>query len=208
MNRLEGLRALLQQTEADKSIAYEYKIVLIQLLNTLIRSNELTRRYDEYFRKGYNLGYFLIQSQRMEQTLKGVIDSAEKLRAKVHNTTEKNIKTDIPLGALIKILEKYIKGDTIFLPLNNFNKYRRAVIHKIAEDFSKSLTDIEASIENDYPPDKINNLQNILFEVSRRINIKLVDLADDPIKANQATFKINQILLEGLGLSNLEFEIL
>lgn len=207
MNETDRLRQLLKEIEENSSLPKE-KDVFVQLLNTLIRGNELVYRFDEYYRAGYNLGYFLIQSQRVEKTVAGAIGSAETLRARKLKAEERKLDLNIPLGGLINLLQKYIHGDAVFVPLQEFNQYRRTVIHRLSEDFSKSLAEIEHSIAEDYPPERINELQNILIEVTARIGQQVVDLMDDELLAKKIGSQIGDRLLAMVALPELEFTII
>ncbi|MBP6945998.1 MAG: hypothetical protein KBC74_02175 [Candidatus Pacebacteria bacterium] len=207
MNETDKLRTLLKQIREDASLPGE-KEIFVQLLNTLIRSNELVYRYDEYYKAGYHLGYFLIQSQRIEKTVAGVIDSAEKLRARTLKVDEREIDLNIPLGVLINRLKNYIEGDSVFVPLIEFNEYRKVAIHRLSEDFSRSLVEIEMSIAEDYPPEKVNGLQNILIEVTARIGQKILDLMENTMAAKSIGTQLGERLLKEVALPDLEVTIL
>lgn len=208
MDEIERFRQLRKEIQENSDLPNE-KDVIVQLLNTLVRGNELVYRFDEYYRAGYHLGYFLIQSQRIENTVAGAIDSAETLRARKSMIEKNDLRLNTkPLGALIDLLQKYIEGDSVFVPLREFNRYRITIVHRLSEDFSRSLTEIEQSVARDYPPEKINEIQNILIEVTARIGQKVFDLMEDELIAKKAGNKLGNDLLELVALPDLEFTII
>ncbi|HRH55774.1 MAG TPA: hypothetical protein PK609_02830 [Candidatus Paceibacterota bacterium] len=205
--QLEGLRKLLKETESNTDLPEE-KEVIIQLLNTIIRSNELILRSEEYLSSGFNLGYFLIQSQRIEKTVSGIIDSGEKLRAMSSKTKPKDINLNIPLGQLTKLLSKYIEGDAVFVPLKEFNDYRKVTIHRLSDDFTRPLSEIEASIAADYPFVKINNLQSILMEAQRRISVRTLEFMPEGENARTTGTKLAAEMERVLNLNDLNIKLL
>lgn len=207
MNQINDLRQLLEQTKADQSLLPTNKEIAVQMLDSLIRSNELIYRSQAYFDAKFYLGYFLIQGQRTEKFVADIINSAERLRAKKLEIPEKPLKTDVPLGALITLLKEYISGDDVFTPLSNFKDYRNNLVHKLTKDFSKSLDEIESSISTDYHPWKINDLHSILIKIHTEINIGLL-ACTDVATAKETRKKWEKAISENLGQVSARFQVL
>lgn len=208
MVNIEGLRKIIKELSENNDLPKEGREALVSLANNLIRSEELVSRFSEYFENGYHFGYFLIQSQRIENTVRSVIEAAERLKATTEKRAIQEINLNIPLGPIVDIMGKYIKGDEIFKQLKEFNEFRRQVIHRLYEDFSQDLGDIEISIAKNYPPEKINNLQTSLLEVGVQINLKIAEQMDDSMVAKQLATQLEKTLRKEIGLSDLQFELI
>lgn len=208
MANIEGLRNIAQGLTGNKDLPVENKEALIALANNLLRSEEIVIRLSDYFKNGYNFGYFLIQSQRIENTVKMVIEAAEQLKASTEGRDVCKNDLNIPLGPLIQKMEKYIKSEDVLNPLKNFNRFRRQIIHKLYEDLSQSLDDIGASVAETFPPDKVNLLQISLLEIGSQINLQLAERLDDSMIAKQVAKQLGDQLRNKVGISNLDFKLL
>lgn len=209
MDQIKKYREILIETKNNTALPIVEKETLVRLLNTLIRSNELIYRSNDYLEKGYNLGYFLIESQRVERMVSDVINSAEKLRAKTLGIAEQIININVPLGFLINnLLINYVSGNDVFTSLNDFKDYRNQLVHKLTADFSKPLSEIEASISIDYPQQRISELQVMLVEIHTQINLKLVDQIDNAMVAKEMGEKLGKILKQKIGTTNVQFQVL
>lgn len=164
---LQNLKTLRKEWQDDKSITEEERKLRMDLVNSFIRSHEIVLRVDEYNENGYYFGYLLIQSQRIEATIKPLILILERYKAKKESRKEAltEIDLEIPLGALIKKLKDYISSDFLFSELMKFKNFRNKIIHKIDKDLSMSLAEIENSIFREYPFDSITRLQGTLLRV-------------------------------------------
>jgi len=191
---------LLKEVESSNDSSDENKKVMTTFINTLIRSEELVHRGNEYLENGYFIGYLLIESQRIELTIASVLESAERLKASKDKRSLRNINTNKTLGQLINHMENYVSGEDVFTPLEEFRDFRNQITHKLHQDFSKNLNEIEFSIHENYPLKRINDLQGILSIV----NVKLGKdysgyLKDAPIVAdalNKLGDKLNEITRE------------
>ena len=208
MVNIDGLRKTIKELSENNNLPEDGKKALVSLANNLIRSEELVLRFSEYFDNGYHFGYFLIQSQRIESTIKSVIEAAERLKATVEKRVVQEINLNIPLGPLIDIMGKNIKEDETFKQLKEFNGFRKQMTHKLYEDFSQDLGDIELSIAKNYPPEKINNLQISLLEIATQINLKIAEQMDDSMVAKQVATQLGKTLQNEIGLSDLKFELI
>ena len=208
MVNIDGLKKLIKELTENKDLPVDSKKAFIALANNLIRSEEIVNRFSDYFENGYHFGYFLIQSQRIENTVKMVIEAAERLKASVEKRDVQEIELNIPLGSLIGGMEKYIESESVFKSLRDFNKFRRQVIHRLYEDFSQSLDDIEGSIAKTFPPEKINILQISLLEIGLQINLKIAEGMDDSMVAKQVVNQLGNQLRNEIGLYDLKFELL
>lgn len=208
MINIDGLKKVRKELSENKDLPTEGRETLIALANNLIRGEEIVNRFSDYFKNGYHFGYFLIQSQRIENTVKTVIETAERLKATTEERDIQEINLNIPLGPLIEIMEKYIKSESLSKSLRDFNKFRRQVIHRLYEDFSQSLDEIEISIAETFPPEKINKLQASLLKIVSQINFKIVENMDDSMMAKQVANQLENTLRDEIGSFDLKFELL
>lgn len=208
MVNIAGLRKIIKELSENDDLPQDDKETLITLANSFIRSEEIVNRFSDYFENGYHFGYFLIQSQRIENTTKMIIEAAERFKASVEKRDVQEIDLNIPLGCLIRAMEKYIKSQSVVVSLRDFNKFRKQIIHRLYEDFSQSLEDIETSVEKTFPPDKINLLQTTLLEIGSQINLKIAEEMDDSMVTKQVAAQLGSMLKNEIGLSGVEFELL
>lgn len=168
MQILKNLRRLKNEFQNDPNLKSPAKEESLKLADQFIRSHEILQRLDEYEKGGFNFGYLLIQSQRIERTIKSALINLARYKAKKEIShkllTEDNL--NIPLGLLIKKLGEYIKSDTIFIELDTFKKFRDKIIHKIDTDLSVSLSEIESSVLEKYPFDAVTKIQAQLIKIS------------------------------------------
>lgn len=174
MENMNGLKKAIKELLDNNDIPAENKKSTIALMNSFVRADQSRHRYSEYFKNGYYFGYFLIQSQKIETRVKSLVGVAESLKAISEKRAVRNIDLNIPLGALIKTLEKYIISEEVFGSLREFNNFRINVIHRLYEDFSQDLSDIESSVSENFPPEKINKLDFSLIGISYKINSEIM----------------------------------
>lgn len=177
---LNNLKSLKEEWQNDRNATEKEMRIKIDLVDSFIRSHEIVIRVEEYYRNQYYFGYLLIQSQRIESTMKPLIFMLERYKAKQESRNEALSETDleIPLGPLIKKLKLYISSDVLFFELKKFKDFRNKIIHKIDKDLSISLPEIENSILIEYPFDSINRLQGMLIRI-----YKILDSSTFNIKA-------------------------
>lgn len=60
-----------------------------------------------------------------------------------------------------------MESDILFSELKKFKDFRNKIIHKINEDFSISLQEVESSIFKEYHPEAIIRLQSMIFMIYR-----------------------------------------
>lgn len=197
-NILDNLIFLRNEWQTDKSITEEDRKFRIGMIDPFIRSHEIVLRLNEYQDNGYYFGYLLIQSQRIEATLKPVILQLERYKAKKESREVRILEDDldIPLGSLINKLEQYIESNVLFSELKNFKNFRNKIIHKIDKDPSIPLSEIENSILKECHPESINRLQSLVF----RIYLFL-----DPSIFN---FKVLQDFMKEYNLEDISIKIL
>ena len=82
------------------------------------------------------------------------------------------------------------------------------MIHGLYEDFSKSLDNIEISVAESYPPEKINNLQNLLFEIQMQISLKITEQMDNSMIAKQVLTQLGKQWQNEMSVSDIQFDIL
>lgn len=208
MVNIEGLRETIRELTENKDLPEDGKKTLIALAHSIIRSEEIVNRFSDYYQNGYHFGYFLIQSQRIENSVKAVIEAAERLKASMEERVVENVDLNIPLGPLIGTMKKYIESKDVSDSLEEFNTFRKNIIHKLYEDFSQSLDEIEASIAKNFPPEKINSLQTSLLEIGLQINMKITEKMDDSMIAKQVAIKLKNQLRDDVGLAGIEFKLL
>lgn len=163
---VNNLKSLKERFRNDTEMTGEQVITAVHMADSFIRSYEILLRLNEYEKEKFYFGYLLIQAQRIEQTLKGIILGLNK--NKVNKGTAVLISEDdlnIPLGALVTELGKYIRSDFIFTELGKFKDFRNKIIHRINDDYSVTLYELENSILEEYDINKINNLQALLLKI-------------------------------------------
>ncbi|HSE34516.1 MAG TPA: hypothetical protein VLB83_00180 [Candidatus Paceibacterota bacterium] len=208
MVNIEGLRKIIKELSENKDLPADGKEALITLAHNIIRSEEIVNRFSDYFKNGYHFGYFLIQSQRIENTVKMVIEAAERLKASTEERDIQEVNLNIPLGPLIGVMEKYIESEDVLKSLNEFNKFRKKIIHRLYEDFSQDLDSIETSVAEAFPPEKINTLQTSLLEIGAQINLKIAERMDDSMVAKRVANQLGNQLQNEIGISGIEFKLL
>jgi len=163
---IKNLRTLKEEFKNDPKITKEQSEIAIRLADSIIRSHEILLRLNEYEEEKFYFGYLLIQAQRIEKTIKSVILILNKKRTE-DGTSVLLSEDDLnkPLGVLINNLEKYIKSDFLFKELRNFKEFRDKMIHRINDDYSISLYDMENSIPFEYSINTINRLQALLLKI-------------------------------------------
>lgn len=169
---LNNLISLKNEWQNSQIISEKDRELRINMVNTFIRSHELILRLNDYKENGYYFGYLLIQSQRIEETIRTILTQLENYRAKKESRSVIQINMDIPMGALIDKLKHYIESDLLFFELSEFKKLRDKIVHKLNKDFSVSLLKIENLIHQEYHPEKINHLQALLLSTTISLDPK------------------------------------
>lgn len=189
MNQLQilhNLKSLKEEWQNDKSLNEEEVKLRIGMVNPFIRGHEILLRLNEYEDGGFYFGYLLIQSQRIESSIKSLLVALYRYKAKTESKNEILLesKLDIPLGAFITELKKYILSEVLFGELEKFKDFRNKIVHKINDDLSLNLSEIENSIFLEYHPDSIAQLQTLIFKVFKVLDSKTFGfkVLDDFIK--------------------------
>lgn len=207
MDRIEAYKKIKHDSLSNKELGDSGNSI-VAMLDILIRSEELLKRLYDYFDDGYHLGYLLIQSQRIEVLMVNIITQAENLRdLKSHNEGRKESLEKASLGNLIRYMEVHIESTTIFEELRKFKDFRNKIVHKINEDFSLSLHEIENSIKEEYSPDSIFKMQHFLSEILKEINSEIFRMKLGVSEAEKIISLWDKNFQEKIGVSGFEFKI-
>jgi hypothetical protein len=172
--RISNLKKLLIETEKIMPPVNESVILPIK---KLIRRHEVELIQRDYFYKECWFGYFLLQSQIIEEQLREIIRSAELLLKKERKAailSPKITLEKLTLGTLLEEIRKYIDYQPLFDSLDKFNKNRKRIIHHLIDDYSSDINFLEREISLKFSPDIITYILTQTFEVSRRISERMI----------------------------------
>ena len=173
MNSVDRLKKQKQEFINDVSFSDEERKFSLEAINVLIRGEELVLREQEYFDHGFYFGYVVIASQRLENKLKNLINTANKIKNEKTGSELEMVDLDrLPLGKLISKLESYILNNDLFTDLKKFNQERKMIVHHLSKNNDIDLNELESSIPKKIPIDFIVSLQGRLLDIQITLNLE------------------------------------